>query len=330
MVAKRVKTTLAITGIGSLASVAAVTFLVVGGTCEETAEAGEFFEERRERRQAEARVERERILQDEEERSRRLDERLADRPERLEVQPVPAPRVRKVRRWVWESPAETRSKLWNVPQTEDTVTTATGLLRICMTEADGHEDDCIAIWQVLNNIRSRSCDRQRVRRITECDEDGETLLSVMRRAQRFALGVVPPRSRRTRWIASLELTCEQPESYPGDARGWVRQYGRSCGNTSTLVQRLVVGQNVQPVIRGARAIAWGGRCESRGGACDDPIACSRGLIRIRGLSTLNAFWRRPRTPDEIEPVCRELGFGRQPVGDEVAQADAERPEVGEI
>jgi hypothetical protein len=219
--------------------------------------------------------------------------------------------VRQVRRWVWESPAETRSKLWNVPETEDTLTVATGLLRICMTEADGHENDCIAIWQVLNNIRSSKCDRDRIRRITECDEDGETLLSVMRRAQKFALGVVPPRSQRTRWIAELELTCEQPESYPGSNSQWASQYVRRCGETSDLVQRLVAGQHVDPVIRGARAIAWGGRCESGTGACDDPLACARGLARIPNTNTANAFWCRPGSSgcaSVIDPICHELGF----------------------
>jgi hypothetical protein len=194
-----------------------------------------------------------------------------------------------------------------VPETEDAVATATGLLRICFTEADGHEPDCIGIWQVLGNIRSGSCDRNRIRRITECDEDGETLLSVMRRAQKFALGVVPPRSRRTRWITDLELTCEQPDSYPGSERQWASQYARPCASTSDLVQRLVSGRAVRPVIRGVRAIAWGGRCEDERGACDDPLACERGLVRIRGLDPRphNAFWRRARSPEEIDPICRD-------------------------
>ena len=230
---------------------------------------------------------------------------------------------RRVRRWVWESPAETRSKLWNVPETQDDRTTATGLLRICMTEADGHEADCIGIWQVLNNIRSSKCDRGRIRRITECDENGETLLSVMRRAQKFALGVVPPRSRRTQWIAELELTCEQPDSYPGSERQWASQYSRSCAETSSLVQRLVAGEHVRPVIRGARAITWGGRCENDRGACDDPLACARGLVRIRGLETHNAFWRRATSPEEVDPICRQLGGGHHEVTEREQEDDPE-------
>jgi hypothetical protein len=244
-------------------------------------------------------------------------------------QPEPQKRPpRKVRRWVWESPAETRSKLWNVPHEEDIVATQTGLFRICMTEADGNEADCIGIWQVLNNIRSSSCERGRIRRITECDEDGETMLSVMRRAQKFALSVVPPRSARTRLSTHLELSCEQPASFPGSDRQWQSQYSRGCTETVALVKALTGGERRRSV--SGRPIAWGGRCESRGGACDDPLACSRGLIRIKGADTLNAFWRRPRTPDEIEPICRELGFGRETTRPEVVQAETAAPEVGAI
>jgi hypothetical protein len=328
MVAKKVKTTLAITG-GSIASAVVVALLVVSGTCEETAEAGESTEERRERRRAEARAEREQFQREMEERSKRLDDVLSSMPAIQHVEPAPPPRVRKVRRWVWESPAETRSKLWNVPETEDTVATATGLFRICMTEADGSENDCRGIWQVLNNIRSSKCERGRIRRITECDESGETLLSVMRRAQKFALGVVPPRSRRTRWITDLGLPCAQPASYPGSERQWASQYSRPCSEAVTLVNGLVSGEDTKRSVPG-RPIAWGGRCESRGGACDDPLACARGLIRIKGTDTLNAFWRRPRTPDEIEPICKELGFGRETTGDEVVQAPVKAPETGAI
>jgi hypothetical protein len=335
MVARKVKTTLAITGVGSLVSLVVVACLSLGGACEETAEAGErTFEDRREQRRAAAQAERERFRAEFERReqasARRIEEMISKRPmPNVAPRPETKRNVRKVRRWVWESPAETRSKLWNVPRTEDSIATQTGLLRICMTEADGHEADCRAIWQVLNNIRSSGCDRGRIRRITECDEGGETILSVMRRAQKFALGIVPPRSARTRWITDLELDCEQPETFPGSSRQWESQYSRGCSKTVALVRGLVSGEDRGRGIRG-RPIAWGGRCEARGGACDDPLACSRGLIRIQNDETLNAFWRRPSNPNEIEPVCRELGFGRETEGDEVVQADTPRPEVGAI
>lgn len=230
-----------------------------------------------------------------------------------------ASKLRRVKRWVWESPAETRARMWNLPENESDEATATGLLRICLSEADGSRDDCVAIWQVLRNIRSRSCNRGMIRRITECDDSGETMLSAMRRAQRSVMGMAKARSTRTRWIREVGLDCAQPPSWPHSERLWQRQYGRSCGEASTLARRLVRGDDVELVIRGARPIAWGGRCESNRGACDDPIACSRGLARIEGLETHNAFWCRPNTPGcrtGVDPICREMGYGREEVSPE--------------
>jgi len=277
---------------------------------------------------AEVHAQRASIQSELDQRDRQFDERLARMDEeaqerlqaaepellRAEQEAAARQKMRRVKRWIWGSPVESRSKLWNVPHTEDTAATATGLLRICMTEADGAERDCIAIWQVLRNIRSTKCSRQRIRRITECDDNGETMLSAMRRAQKFALGVAPPRSRRTRWITELELSCEQPPSYPGTEREWARQYSRACAPTAKLVQQLVSGQSDRRVIKGVSPIAWGGRCEDDGGACDDPIACRRGLGRIPGTDTANAFWCRTGSPGcrtTIEPICLELGFAKR-------------------
>jgi hypothetical protein len=240
---------------------------------------------------------------------------------------VEAFRQRRVRQWVWESPADTRARVWNLPEEESDESAATGLLRICLSEADGSYNDCVAIYQVLRNIRSRSCDRRRVRRITECDDDGETMLSVMRRAQKSVMGMSRARSVRTRWIREVTLACEQPPSWPHSERMWQRQYGRSCSETATLAQRLIAGDNVEHVIVGVRPITWGGRCESGRGACDDPLACARGLIRIQGTETLNAFWRRPASPNEIDPICAELGYGNTQDDDEVAQREEPDTEV---
>jgi hypothetical protein len=241
---------------------------------------------------------------------------------------VAASKQRRVRQWVWESPAETRARVWNLPEEESDESAATGLLRICLSEADGSYNDCVAIWQVLRNIRSRSCDRRRVRRITECDDEGETMLSVMRRAQKSVMGMSRARSVRTRWIREVTLACEQPPSWPHSERMWERQYGRSCGETATLAQRLIAGDNVEHVIRGVRPITWGGRCESGRGACDDPLACARGLARIPDTDTLNAFWCRPGAPGcspTIDPICNS--FIRPQDDDEVAQREEPDTEV---
>jgi hypothetical protein len=231
------------------------------------------------------------------EESKRLSEELARQPRATRPK-------RSVRRWVWESPAETRASLWHVPDDETAEAVITGMLRICTMEAEGLEDDCIGIWQVINNIRIRSCNREMYRHITECDEDGETTLSVMRRAQRFALSVVPPRSLRSRWIAEMETSCDQPTSYPEPAETWDRNHRRYCERTVELVRTLVAGDYER--ITGSRIIAWGGRCEDETGACDDRMACSRGLARVTELETANAFWCQPGSTgcsDAVDPIC---------------------------
>lgn len=278
---------------------------------EETAEAGE-VEQTREG----AQVTSEKILREMEEWDRQFDARMEDiereATERraaldsaLEVRRNDQPPLRKVKQWTWEAPAETRARIWNIPDSEMEDAVVTGLLRICTSEQEGSEEDCLGIWQVLNNIRMRRCDRQRYRRITECEEDGgETMLSAMRRAQRFALGVAPPRSRRSMWISEMEQSCEMPPSYSEGETIWSRRHRTNCERTVMLARGLVGGET-RGRLTEERIIAWGGRCEDPGGACDDPLACARGLVRVKGLSTANAFWRRARSPDEVEPVCQQ-------------------------
>jgi hypothetical protein len=220
-------------------------------------------------------------------------------------------RDRLLRRYAWESPAETRSHLWNVSPDEQEGAVAEALLRICISEAAGAEDDCRMIWEVLRNIRSRRCDRARIRRITECEDGvGETMLSAMRRASGWVLGAVPPRTKRQRWVSQLKLSCERPRSFPGTQAMWGRWYGVRCPRTAKLVLGLVDGSDrAHAPTKKARAIAWGGRCEDEGGACDDPIACARGLARIPGLRTKNAFWCLPGTPHcspTIDPICSKI------------------------
>jgi len=132
-----------------------------------------------------------------------------------ELENAPPPKKREVRRFQWESPAETRGKVWNVPDEETELDVLTAFLRICIAEADGNSQDCVGIWQVFKNIRRRACDRGEVRRITECDEDGETMLSVMRRSQRHVLGYVPIRNGRAAWISKLTTDCDVPEGWTG-------------------------------------------------------------------------------------------------------------------
>lgn len=241
------------------------------------------------------------------------------RRELEELEREAPPRVpRRIRRWPWESPGETRARLWAIPAEETATATATALLRVCTSEADFDGDrDCVGIWEVVQNVRSRGCRREVLPRITECDADGETALSALRRLQRVVLGMVPPRSRRSRWIAELELDCNRPPSFPEGETRWDARERPRCERLAELVRELASGESDRRVTRGAWAIAWGGRCEDAGGACDDPLACARGLARIPGTQTRNAFWCRPGSrgcAEDLDPVCYQLrifpaGFG---------------------
>ena len=303
---------------------------------EETAEAGESSAIARQRRAEAVRAEsiafQERWERDEQERENRwkqLEEESARRQAEISEEELKRPprkkRVSRVRRWAWMSPPEKVAKMWNVPQEETIDATVTGLLRICTSEQEGSENDCLGIWQVLTNIRNRSCNRGYVNLITECDDDGETVLSVMRRASRRVVGIVPARYARQRWISQMTTECDMPESYPETvkrhcrrgleecAQGiWEKRHRHRCEETVRLARGLVSGTDARR-ITGARVIAWGGRCEEPRGACDDPVACSRGLARVPNIESMddrpaNAFWYRS---DEIDPLCVKMGFGSE-------------------
>lgn len=214
---------------------------------------------------------------------------------------------RRVKRWSWRSPAEERARVWNVPKEESEGETIEGLIRICFSEQAGSEEDCIGIWQVLNNIRSRSCRKDYIRLITECDANGETLISVMRRASRYVVGAERARYRRQQWISRMTSSCDMPKGFPHGSKAWERVHRGLCERTVELATGLVKG-TFQKKITGVRIVTWGGRCEDPHGACDDPIACKRGLARVPGLETANAFWCFPGMhgcAKDVDPICRQ-------------------------
>lgn len=348
--------------------------------CEETAEAGQTpLAIEREKRLAKSkaraesfREEWDRREREREERWRRFEEESERRREEaLAVEakaPPPRKRGRRVRRWAWMSPPEKIAKTWNVPQGETREATITGVLRICTSEQEGSEEDCIGIYQVLTNIRSRSCNRDYFNLITECDDDGETLLSVMRRASRYVVGAVPARYARQRWISEMTTSCDMPRSYPVTvkrhcrrnlqecAQGfWEKRHRHHCEATTKLVTGLVDGTEKRRITN-ARIIAWGGRCEVPRGACDDPVACSRGLARVPHIERMkardmggkrpaNAFWCRRGTQScgtGVDPVCLAMGYGdekqgvpargevREPGGAERVEEKQARPEDGPV
>lgn len=250
-------------------------------------------------------------------RRKALQEALASQPKRKRV-------VRKIRRFQWESPAETRGRLWNVPEEESDEAVLTAFLRVCFAESSGRQQDCIGIWQVVKNNRWRTCDRAMIRRITECEEgEGETFLSALRRHQRHALGFIKARNKRATWIRNMTIDCENPpEGFPGKNEQekmdrWDASYQNICSNIVSDGRYLLKGE-LPPPRPGNTAkwlkgwpITWGGRCESGKASCDDKMACSRGLARIPDTNTLNAFWCRPSAPgcsDDIDEICLKLGF----------------------
>lgn len=239
-----------------------------------------------------------------------LDKRINEIRSELGREPVEViVPTKTITRYRWEAPD--RGEIWAVPEADHQDATLTAFLRVCLAEADGAPQDCVGIWQVIKNNRRRSCNRPR-NRVTECDENGETFLSALRRHQRHVLGMIPLRNRRARWITKLETDCEPPPGFTIDQ--WDSRYASRCQHAVQMGQYLVKGK-LPPSRPGHRLkwlpgtpITWGGRCETKRGSCDDRIACARGLVRI-DTRTENAFWRRARTQDEVDPVCRTLGYG---------------------
>jgi len=318
----------------AIAAGASVTPFLV--SCEETAGAGpdrarqrQLAREDRVREAAEFRQQGERHEQEREACWAQEEEESRQRSEALEAEFAKAPpkRVRRVRRFRWESPAERRGEIWNVPVEESHEALLTALLRVCIAEADGNPQDCTGIWQVVKNNRRRSCDRGMIRRITECVEgEGETYLSALRRHQRHVLGMIKAQNQRAIWVGKLTPNCEMPEGYPKSGNHWDSHYGsKACPQAVADARRLLAGKlpESRPGHRvqwlPGRPITWGGRCESGKAACDDQIACSRGLVRLQGTNTLNAFWRRPTSPEEIDPVCSEMGYKAPSPPSEVAE-----------
>jgi len=201
-----------------------------------------------------------------------------------------------VQRWRWAAPADAPAVDVRVSRASMDAATELGLFRICGSEVEwSSERDCIGIWQVLKHIRSRSCDRSRIARITECANGEETALSAMRRASSRVMGAKTTRVSRLSWLARAELSCERPEGF-STGRHWGGRLRGLCEQGALLAHALVSGEDTRTVTGRAEPITWGGRCERDGGACDDPIACRRGLGRIPRTRTANAFWCKRGTP----------------------------------
>lgn len=261
------------------------------------------------------------------------------------------------------SPEEQREALWDLAHLPQEEAEATALMRVWGSEVEWtNERDMIGIWQVVQNVRARHCDVNQNaharRRITQCrtatgevvsveegdDIEGaeETVLSALRRLSERALGIVDARTRRGAWISSMTLDCSEPEGWPRTRGPWDRSTTRAnCEQYAPLARELVSGETRRQITQ-ARVIAWGGRCERhcddpadpstcrQTGACDDSMACRRGLTRIHDTTTSNAFWCRPGTPhcpDSIDPICEHFGVEIDTDGEDSVVTDltAEAP-----
>lgn len=300
-------------------------------SCEDTAEAGPtpaaIAREQRELKRAEeaaaSRQRREARKQASEAQWERIESESQERREALEAEvtskaAVDAAKREKRRRvqrlkraralrWLIKSPAAIREALWNVPREGGDKSVSGALQRICISEAGwlDPELDCVWIWQVVQNIRARTCKRGDYRNITECDENGETDMSAMRRLSGRVLDEGKARTERQRWISRLLPTCERPVGFPrGD--NWERHLKRHCDRIASEVKAITQLKANRNLTNGAIPIAWGGRCEVSEGACDDQAACDRGLARIPSGKTHNAYWCRPKSPGcraTIDPIC---------------------------
>jgi len=229
-------------------------------------------------------------------------------PTRPEPPAIRVPSPHPVPRYNTSTPIRRRTHLWGSPRLHGEVgeqAEIVNLLRICTCESEGSAKDCLGIWQVIKNIRSRTCNREHIPQISECDEHGETLLSAMQRAQRFATGAAPTTQVRARWVSKMTSSCDMPEGFPNSTKVWERQHRGRCEALRSLATRLVRGARLR--LTSAPIIAWGGRCEDRRGACDDHRACARGLMR-EDTPTANAFWRRAGQNEE-EPICAKYRTG---------------------
>lgn len=260
-----------------------------------------------------------------------LQARRARRVQEAEARLAKTPH-RRVRRFRWMSPAASMGERLALPLRESNEDLLTAFTRICIAEADGYLQDCVGIWQVMQNIRRIRCTRGEVRRITECEElagqDGvvrlqETMISVMRRSQPHIMAMgrfkTKVRNRRAAWIRHMTTDCENPpRNWTGDEDQWDAQYGaKRCPYVVQLGEYLLKGKLPpdRPGVRlewlPGRPITWGGDCSSGKASCDDTIACARQLARVKGgPKTHNAFWCRPGRgcSDDIDPICIQMGY----------------------
>lgn len=193
---------------------------------------------------------------------------------------------------------------------------ALALARICVSE-EGWSSirGCTAIWQVVRNVRSRSCNTTRYRRISQCvRQDGQTFvpspgvntldaqetnLSAMRRLSKFVTGMAPPVRPRQEWTSTLRDSHEPPlrwiecngNGIPAGCHGtWLRHVD-NWERIRTHARRLLSGYEAAACR--ASVIAWGGLMDREVLRRRNTRRASMGrapLVRVDCGATLNMFY----------------------------------------
>lgn len=88
------------------------------------------------------------------------------------------------------------------------------LARICVNEEGwSSKRGCAAIWQVVKNVRSKTCNIKKIPNITQCRHGQETYLSTMRRLSKRVTGIVPATREHHKWTSTLQMNDDPPTKW---------------------------------------------------------------------------------------------------------------------
>jgi hypothetical protein len=182
------------------------------------------------------------------------------------------------------------------------------LARICVNEEGWHNPrGCAAIWQVVQNVRSKTCNRKRISLSTQCRNGKETSLSAMRRLSKRVTGIIPPTSSQQKWTSTLQANNHAPSgwieckkaikqgkkrvSFPTGCHGVWELYSEPWAKVREIARKLYLGQvDTRPCpeknTKHGPVIAWGY-------SGDLWLAERRGLIQVDCGDTGNYFFAKP-------------------------------------
>jgi len=184
------------------------------------------------------------------------------------------------------------------------------LARICVNEEGWYNKrGCAAIWQVVQNVRSKTCNKKRIPLITQCKNGKETSLSAMRRLSKRVTGLVPPTTSQQKWTSTLQASNKPPNAWvectgvkkvkgkevaiPIGCHGVWKLYSDAWGELRKTARDLYAGRVKTPPCPKANnehgpVIAWGYEG-------DLWLAKRRGLIQVDCGDTGNMFFAKPKS-----------------------------------